>query len=157
MKKITIILTILICVMLVGCNEKSSNAQSARKFAEIALTVPNKQIQQVESANLQAPDMVEYDKQMHMAITEFCDGMVSEEVISDVGSAFYNNIVLLHIMASKDDFTYTVENVKINRQNEEQFDYTATIVASNDADTLTLSGSIQFDSAGKINYMTVMQ
>lgn len=158
MKVTKIILTVImifITLSLVGCDEKLSNKERAEIFVRKALTVPQEDISEVVNSGLDEKDIEQYAKKLDEAIESFCGDFVSKDAMTNPNSTFYQRIIMLHIMASGKDYTYTVESVEVTKKNDKKYNYTADILASNEENKLSLYGTIQFNDDNKIDYMSL--
>lgn len=140
---------------LVGCEKKPSYEETAENFAKKVLTVPYQDISEVVHSDLMTQDIEEYDKKLNEAIENLCGDIVPKDILTDTSSTFFDNVIMLHLMAAGHDFTYTVENIEITQYSDKKYNYTAEVIASNREENLTLQGLIQFNDSDKIDYMTI--
>lgn len=155
--KVTLLIIMAIAtVSLVGCDKEKSNKEIAEVFIKEVLTLPNEDIALMAKLDVQSVGSEEIDEKMSQTIMALYGGDVSKTTLTDGTSRFYNDVVMLHVMAAVNNFTYAVESIEVTELDEKQFSYTAEVLASNEANgKLTITGSVQFDDDGKINFMTV--
>lgn len=163
--KIILIITIIFAILsLVGCSEKLSNQETAKVFVRKALTVPYDDIREIvksedlelDSASSSDLNDIKHIKGLNKAVESFCGDYISKDEMSDGSSVFFNQVIMQHIMASVNDFTFTVKDLEITKYDNKKYSYTADILANNFVkDELTLHGTIQFDDNNKINFMTI--
>jgi len=157
-KSILIYIMIFAMLSLLGCSEKLSNEETTEVFVRKALTVPYDGIYEAIKADSgsDSKDIEQHTKELNKAIESFCEDYVSEDKMFDGSSIFYNQVIMQHIMATVNDFTFTVKDLEITKYNNKKYSYTADILASNFMkDELTAYGTIQFDDNNKIYFMTI--
>ena len=153
-------LLFLMIFSLQGCGqapEPNSSSQNIKGFIERVLTVPDPGLSEVVQSDIHMTDMDEYDRQIRGAIAALCGEQADTEKLSDPGSRFYEQIILLHLMADEQDYTITVDRVEIteSENTDKHFGYRAVVHDSREAEPVTLSGSVQLNGDYEIEYMSV--
>ena len=143
---------------LVGCGQGESLEEKGRDFVKTVLAAPSDQFAQIEALQSGPKNMEEYEKAVTQAMEDLCGGSVSKEALANTGGTLYQNILLHQVMAVMKNATYEVGEVTVTKAGEERnYHYQAKITASNAEEPYLLTGSIQFDEDGLINYFSMKE
>lgn len=162
-----------------SCKGKIDNKTIAENFIQSSFTFPSAELIkecQDYSDKLANPiseeNLVKIDENHGKYISKYASSLFGNTVATDKlipGVALYDNIILLHRMGATLGFSYelTDSSVKQQASNADHFDYTVTVKASipegvtdnfgngPEITSIAFSGVIQFDKAGKIDFVSV--
>lgn len=178
-KSLCIILLSFLCLsFFTFCKSKPSNLIIAESFVKTAFTLPNDELIDATekfNASLKKSSTEDelllltqnYNKYITQYFLTLFNNNVSENKLTS-GGAFYDNIVMLHIIAANHGYSYKLEDFTVTKsKNESIFDYTVKLNTdiplnvtdifgnSSDVKSINLTGSIQFNSDNKIDFVSV--
>ncbi|MFI3237593.1 MAG: M56 family metallopeptidase [Lachnospiraceae bacterium] len=90
------------------------------------------------------------------AIAVLCDGYVDESIMYDPSSQFFLSVLIKHMTAHVPDttITYTVNAVSIERVSDSNYLYKVEATQTPSGDLVLISGNLQVNDEGLIDYMT---
>lgn len=148
----------------VGCSKHTSNIDKAKAFLELALTAPTAEISELmhPDPDLGRLDPEEMDKKMKDALQKITKDYVAEDAQDSLGNQLnqdifaYQATIAYQAIETSSNIEYKVEKIEIeSSSSEEHFTYVASMVKYPDGKKFEIRGRIQFDSNGKINFVTI--
>lgn len=154
--RLVLLLACLLLPMMVlgGCAGKDPLQDKAQRFLKQALAAPSQAFVEMEAQQLTPATQPQYDEQVGRAIKALGEGLVAEEGLTPSGRSLYQSLLLFHSQAAHEGIRYEVQDIKLTKASGTSYDYQANMKAGDAA--VQLTGVIQFDAQGMIDYLTIL-
>jgi len=160
MKRVIAIFLVISILILTACKPVESstpteaNEESARTFVQNVLTMPHAGI--AEAYTFTDPEEFNQEDFVN-AVLSLCDGYAADEMArGEVYGAFYNEVIMFHIVATTFEYTCVVTNVELEETStENQYNYIATVECSYAEEPIMFYGTIRLNEEGLVEYMSL--
>ncbi len=157
MKRIvSVLLALLLMVISVSCEKKSTQIDLGQKFLQKALTLPIPELKELEDQAVKngAPYT---DEEFFGAVTQCFSEFVEEEQCKAANSRLHASVVNLHHEALMRKKALTPKSITLSPlQGENQYSLEAVLTLEKEGEEpreITFSGSLQFNEKGLIDYV----
>lgn len=155
-KFITFFILVTIIFTIAGCSKQTSNRDKAKEFLELILTAPTDEISEIMDPDSMRIDSKNIDKKMKAALKKITKDYVAEDAQENAANQLNQDIIAYQATAASSNIECKVEKIEIESStSEEHFAYVASMVIYPGDKQFEIRGRIQFDSNGKINFVTI--
>ena len=156
---------VLLSLMAAGCSATANRQEITENFVKKAFTIPDtqfaKSVQDLTTEDFSAKDgesiavpTAEQSEKWQNLLKDFGGDVVSEKMLS-FDSSFFQDVMMLHLIAGLHDYTCTVDKVSVKEVNKNKFSFQVLLTASYSSEPVKVIGAVTFNDKNLMEDMYI--